>query len=163
MPDPTPEDRREALEIVRILASPNGLISQWSVEELKVAIATALVQRTEKVRQEEHSGQVATVAMLDCGHEKQKLLLPCAKCYQYLLATLAEKEAELTAFEQDLKVAEDEAIRLTVEAGRLRKALKDYGNHVGRCYKINDATCICGYDKALSSPPAEAGCGSIGS
>ena len=160
MPDPTPEDRKEAEEIA--VYSRN---STCTAERLRDMIAHALSARTEKVRQEERTFK-ATLTKGSIQNCKE------------LEAKLAEKEGELTAFEQDLTAAEDETIRLTAEVGRLSKIVevaKELDAVVfpvpaeGTAYYLNPeylyfdgsifGKSMLTLHSALSSPPAEPGAG----
>lgn len=162
MPDPTPEDRREAEEIVREWMVPPsaGLVN---------SIATALAQRTEKVRQEGRDEARETMARpFECLKEE----LAEAK------AKLAEKEADIANLSSvvlssnpqgELYEAKKKIATLTAEVGRLREAgnglyeqlLNVMANTTVSPNAITQppspTKVIKAWQDALSPPPAEAG------
>ena len=163
MPDPTPEDRREAEELY-ILAK-GCMCCQGDCSLLKeqkemdedsvVAIATALAQRTEKVRQE---------TMNMDTHHNNEIIAHNDRLWE---AKLAEKEGVIKDLEDCAGIDQETITRLTAEVGRLREMLitvQDIGidndgaktvEGLKHCIKrmVLEAT------EDSSSPPAEPGAG----
>ena len=190
MPDPTQEDRREAEELKLKLRHADSHYADTcclnSVESTEL-IARTLSARTEKVRQEYEVGrygdmQTPTFPCFDPEpHEGGKFVAGCLHCYDYLQATLAEKDGEierltkvLATLQYDVKdVAEAhmkglvhpdelrliEKRRLTAEVGRLREALNECKKFMAGGVDEEDRKLITLIDSALSSPPAEPGAG----